>query len=316
MDLMSIVMAHLGLVPARKLVATSANSSAASIWAQCPQFGKTCRLARGIALSATIAPSSGLTRSSRPQVSSVCLRILWRVAPEHAVLGPLRVEERHAHRDHRVVRARRGRVGEPLLDQLVGHEVLVDDHRRDERAQRLAGRAQVELHEPLDALGRVGVEQVERQPARAHQDQPADPVGVLDRQARRRTAAEAVAEQVHLLDAQLVEQRDDVVGREPEVVAHHRRLVGLAEARLVDEQGAVRRGEPRQRRAEVRPRRGARVRRRAASPAAGRRRGRWARAGPGLVVVERQVLRLGGAPDVLLGDGTSHAAQYIPGSIL
>ena len=58
-------------------MATSANSSAASIWAQCPQFGKTCRVARGIALSATSAPSSGLTRSSRPQVSSVCLRILW-----------------------------------------------------------------------------------------------------------------------------------------------------------------------------------------------------------------------------------------------
>ena len=52
----------------------SANSSAASICAQCPQFGKTCSDAFGISLSATIAPSSGLTRSSRPQVSSVCLR--------------------------------------------------------------------------------------------------------------------------------------------------------------------------------------------------------------------------------------------------
>ena len=58
-------------------MAISANSSAASIWAQWPQLGNTCSVALGIALSATMAPSSGLTRSSRPQVSSVCLRILW-----------------------------------------------------------------------------------------------------------------------------------------------------------------------------------------------------------------------------------------------
>src|SRR3546814_4051784 len=58
------------------------------------------------------------------------------------------------------LRPRRGRVGEPLLDQLVGDQVLVDHHRRDERAQPLAGRVAAELHQPLDALGGVGVEQV------------------------------------------------------------------------------------------------------------------------------------------------------------
>ena len=91
MDLMSMVMRSLlSTWRARKAVATSANSSAASIWAQCPQFGKTCRVARGIALSATSAPSSGLTRSSRPQVSRVCLRILWasrQSMPSSAVSG-------------------------------------------------------------------------------------------------------------------------------------------------------------------------------------------------------------------------------------
>ena len=176
------------------------------------------------------------------------------VAPEHAVLGGVLVEEGHAHRDHRLARAGRGGVGVPLLDQLVGDEVLVDHHRRDERAERLAAGRQVELGEPLDALGGVGVEQVEREPARAHQDEPADPVGVLDGQAGRRTAAEAVAEQVHPLDAELVEQRDDVLHREAEVVADHRRLVGAAEARLVDQQGAEGAREPGQGRAEVRPR--------------------------------------------------------------
>ena len=176
------------------------------------------------------------------------------VAPEHAVLGGVLVEEGHAHRDHRLARAGRGRVGVPLLDQLVGDQLLVDHHRGDEGAERLAARLEVELGEPLDALGRVGVEQVEREPARAHQDEPADPVGVLDGQAGRRTAAEAVAEQVHPLDAELVEQRDDVLHGEAEVVADHRWLVGAAEARLVDQQGAEDAREPGQRGAEVGPR--------------------------------------------------------------
>ena len=241
MDLMSIVMRPPVRpldVAARKLVATSANSSAASICAQCPQLGNTCsgrlrdQLERDHGAVERVDPVLAAPGEQR------VLAELVRLAPEHAVLGGLGVPERHAHRAHRLLGAGRGGVGEPLLDQLVGDQVLVDDHRRDERAQRLAGRVGAEVHQPLDALGRVGVEQVERQPARAHQHQPADPVGVGQRQPHRRTAAEAVAEQVHLLDAQLVEQRDDVVGGEAEVVADDRRLVGAAEAGLVDEQGA------------------------------------------------------------------------------
>ena len=82
MDLMSIVTASpsrslsvraLGR-PSQEDRVTSANSSAASICAQCPQFGKTCSCALGISLSAAKAPSIGLTRSSRPHVSRVCRR--------------------------------------------------------------------------------------------------------------------------------------------------------------------------------------------------------------------------------------------------
>ena len=76
-------------------------------------------------------------------------------------------------------------------------------------SHRLAGRVAAELVEPLDALCRVWAEHVLREPARAHQDQPADPLGVLEREPRRGAAAERVAQQVHPLDAQLVEQRGD-----------------------------------------------------------------------------------------------------------
>ena len=75
---------------ARNAVATSRNSSAASICAQCPQLGKTCSEALRISLRATIAPSSGLTRSSRPQVSRVCWRSWWasrQSMPSSAVSG-------------------------------------------------------------------------------------------------------------------------------------------------------------------------------------------------------------------------------------
>ena len=156
----------------------SANSSAASICAQCPQFGNTCSCAFGISLRAVNAPSSGLTRSSRPQVSRVCLR-RWCASrqsrPSSAVSGfqkdmPIEAIASRA--------PGRGGVGVPLLDELVGDQVLVDDHGGDERAQRLAARVAGEVHQPLDALGRVGVEQVEREAAGPHQHQPADPVGV------------------------------------------------------------------------------------------------------------------------------------------
>ena len=173
------------------------------------------------------------------------------LAPEHPVLGGLGVPERHAHREHRLLRTRRRGVGVPLLDELVGDQLLVDHHRGDERPQRLAAGVGPEVHQPLDALGGVGVEEVEREPSGTHQDQPPDPVGVAEREPHRGAAAEAVAEQVHPLDAELVEQRHDEIGREPVVVAHHRRLVGGTEAGLVDQQGPDARREPGQRRAEV-----------------------------------------------------------------
>ena len=58
----------------RKSSARRLNSSNFSSCAQCPQPLKTCSCALRICLSATSAPSSGLTRSSRPQISSTSLR--------------------------------------------------------------------------------------------------------------------------------------------------------------------------------------------------------------------------------------------------
>ena len=158
-----------------------------------PTVGEDVQLAFRIVLRATNAPSSGFTRSSRPQVSSVCWRS-WCASrqsrPSSKLFG---VPERHPHRGHRLLGTGRGRVGEPLLDELVGDEVLVDHHGRDEGAQPLASGIAGEVHQPLDALGRVGVEKVERGTTRPHQHEPADPLGVGQREPHRRTAAEAVA---------------------------------------------------------------------------------------------------------------------------
>ena len=53
------------------------NSSNFSSCAQCPHCPNTCSCTFGICLSATSAPSSGLTRSSRPQISSTRWRSLY-----------------------------------------------------------------------------------------------------------------------------------------------------------------------------------------------------------------------------------------------
>ena len=232
------------------------------------------------------------------------------VAPDEAVLVAVRVPEGHAHRLHRLLRARRRRVGEALGDQLVGDEVLVDDHRGDERPHRLLGRRGAELHESLDALGRVGVEEAQVQPARAHQHEPADPLRVEQGEPRRGAAAQAVAEQVEAFDAQLVEQVLDRLGGEAEVVALDGRLVALPEAGLVDEQRPEVLGEARQCRAEVRPRRCTRS---AAVQHHQRQAAADGRGLAGLVVVERQVAGLGGPPS---GLAIKAGHQYIPGSTL
>ncbi len=135
-----------------------------------------------------------------------------RLAPEHAVLGGLGVPEAHAHRAHRLLGAGGGGVGEPLLDQLVGDQRLVDDHGRDERTQRLASRVGAEVHQPLHALGGVGVEQVEA----TARPGPSAPAGRPGRggsapgasPCRRPGCCRAGAP----LDAELVEQLHDVVG--------------------------------------------------------------------------------------------------------
>ena len=116
----------------------SANSSAASIWAQCPQFGKTCSCALGISLSATMAPSSGLTRSSRPQVSRVCLRS-WCASrqsmPSSAVSGfqnDIPIEPSPPGRPGAVASANRSSTSSSVTRSWLTTMV------RDERPQRLA----------------------------------------------------------------------------------------------------------------------------------------------------------------------------------
>ena len=132
----------------------------------------------GISLSATIAPSSGLTRSSRPQVSSVCLRSLWasrQSMPSSAVSGfqkDMPIERIASCAPGAVASANRSSTSSSVTSSWLTTMV--------EMKARSASRRRVdaELHQPLHALGRVGVEEVERETARAHQDQPADAVGV------------------------------------------------------------------------------------------------------------------------------------------
>ena len=125
---------------ARKAVATSRNSSAASIWAQWPQLGNTCserlrdQLQRDQRAVERVDPVLAAPGEQRVLAQPVGL------APEHAVLVGVGLPERRAHRGHRLARAGGGGVGEPLLDELVGDQVLVDHHRGDERPQRLARR--------------------------------------------------------------------------------------------------------------------------------------------------------------------------------
>src|SRR3954447_9226036 len=63
--------------PPRKSTVSLLNSSNFSNCAQCPHCPKTCNCTLGICLSATSAPSSGLTRSSRPQMRSTRWRSLY-----------------------------------------------------------------------------------------------------------------------------------------------------------------------------------------------------------------------------------------------
>ena len=240
-------------------------------WAQWPQAPNTCSCARRISFSATSAPSTGFTRSSRPQISST--RFRSRCASRHSSpsLKAGRVEERRAHRRHRGQRLRVAGRGVPLVDQLVRHQPLVEDQRAQERGHLLpagAGR-RGELGEPLDAFGRVRGEHVQGQAARAHQDQAPGAFGVAEREPDRGAPAEGVADQVHPLEPELVEQPDQRAGREGEVVPLDRRLVGLAVAGLVDDQGAEPFGEYGQVLGEVGGTRKRRARRRAAGrPAA------------------------------------------------
>jgi hypothetical protein len=75
---------------------------------------------------------------------------------------------------------------------LVGDQTLIEHHRPDEGLHLLPAGFHGELREPLDPLGRIWGERVEAQPARPHEDEPADPVGIIQREPHGGASAERV----------------------------------------------------------------------------------------------------------------------------
>ena len=203
-----------------------------------------------------MAPSSGLTRSSRPQVSRVCWRRWWtsrQSIPSSAHSGfqnDAPIEAIASEAPGAVASANRSSTSSSVTSAWLTTIVEMNARRAS-----LVGSPAKSISRWTPSVGSAW-KRFSDSATGPHQHQPADPLGVLEREPRRRTAAEAVAEQVDPVDAELVEQRDEVVGREAEVVADHLGLVGAAEAGLVDQQGAEVLGEAWQRGAEVAPRRG------------------------------------------------------------
>ena len=76
------------------------NASLASIIAQCPQLGNTWSSALGMVRIGISAMSSGLTRSSRPHVSSVGAATLCITA--HGIGGSAGTHRRHHLRERRL----------------------------------------------------------------------------------------------------------------------------------------------------------------------------------------------------------------------
>jgi hypothetical protein len=131
---------------------------------------------------------------------------------------------------------RRRRRGEALLDELLGETALVEHHRPQPGDQPLARRLQVEVHQPVDALGRRRPEDGHAGPAGAVQQQRGHPVGVVQRQPGGDVGPHRVADDADPVQPEGVEESDDGVLGDLEVVA----LVGLrpgrgTEADLVDD---------------------------------------------------------------------------------
>ena len=166
---------------------------------------------------------------------------LGRLPPQLPGLGEGRVPVGPLHRAQSV-RSRVGRGEEPVLDQFLGDQRLVVDQRAQERGHLLARRPgrRAELHQPPDALARPRREQAhgQRRPG-THQHQPVRPVGEVEREPHHDRGAERVPDQVHLVQA-LVVQEPGQHGRGPAQVVPvvFGRAFGAAEARLVDKERA------------------------------------------------------------------------------
>ena len=121
--------------------------------------------------------SSGLTRSSRPQVISVLARILSNSAQsgvpcvELSMRGERRLDRGAAvHPARDLEGLRLGGLLPALLDELLGDHRLVVDHRAQPGDQPVASRVLGEVDEQLDALARRGAE---RRCARCRRRSPA-----------------------------------------------------------------------------------------------------------------------------------------------
>ncbi len=125
---------------------------------------------------------------------------------------------------------------EALVDQLRGDQLLVIDHDPKERLEILPGRLDRELAQPLDTLGGIGGEQVDAQPARAHQHQLTGLVRVVQCEPDRGAAAQRIAHQRNTFQTPVVEQplqrSGGVVVELPVLGA----FVGVTVAGLVDGQ--------------------------------------------------------------------------------
>ena len=160
---------------------------------------------------------------------------LVHLAPHHAELE-VGARERLSHRLGGGQRLGLAGDREALVDEFGGDELLVEDHDAQELLHVLARRVDGELAEQLDALGGVGREQVDAQPAGAHQHQPARPLRVVQREPHRGAATERITHQRSTFDAEVVEQVQQRGGAVAVVLLVLGVLVGVAVARLVDGQ--------------------------------------------------------------------------------
>jgi hypothetical protein len=228
----------------RNPVTSVSNASLHSIIAQCPQFGNTCSSACGITRIGSSAMSSGLTRSSRPQVISVGAWIAARCATRCVAFGPRNSAASASAEGHRI-----GGGLQPRLDQLIGDDRLVEDHRAQPGLDVLARGLLGEGREQAQPLAGEGREQVHADAADG--DEALHALRVIRGHEGTDDTAQRIAEDVRALDAEPVHQAQHRID-----ASRHRRAldrVAAAVAGQVDENAAKVPREHRQVALEIRP---------------------------------------------------------------